>query len=174
VELFLLDTRMFRSPNADPDGPDKTLLGREQMTWLKSGLQASSASFKVILSSVPFDFCRAIDTWQVFAAEREALFSFVRDAGIRGVVLVSADRHYFAVHAHANGLREYHLGPMAAGLGSPPPEHPAVVAGAHTVNYGQFVVVGGDSPYLLFICRDDLGAELFREVLMPGYDGRLL
>jgi alkaline phosphatase D len=55
LELFVLDTRQYRDANAASDSPDrpKTMLGREQLTWLKESLAASDATWKVIVSSVP-------------------------------------------------------------------------------------------------------------------------
>ena len=55
LELFVLDTRQYRDANIADDNADrpKTMLGREQLTWLKESLAASDATWKVIVSSVP-------------------------------------------------------------------------------------------------------------------------
>jgi alkaline phosphatase D len=55
LELFVLDTRQYRDANMAADRADrpKTMLGREQLTWLKESLAASDATWKVIVSSVP-------------------------------------------------------------------------------------------------------------------------
>ena len=55
LELFVLDTRQYRDANLASDSADrpKTMLGREQLTWLKERLAASDATWKVIVSSVP-------------------------------------------------------------------------------------------------------------------------
>ena len=55
LELFVLDTRQYRDANIASDSADrpKTMLGREQLTWLKESLAASDATWKVIVSSVP-------------------------------------------------------------------------------------------------------------------------
>ncbi|MDA8019046.1 MAG: alkaline phosphatase D family protein [Thermoanaerobaculia bacterium] len=53
LELFLIDARSYRSPNAMPDGPEKTLLGPAQREWLSAGVLASDATWKVISSDVP-------------------------------------------------------------------------------------------------------------------------
>ncbi len=34
LEVFILDTRQYRSRNADQDGPAKTMLGEKQLQWL--------------------------------------------------------------------------------------------------------------------------------------------
>jgi alkaline phosphatase D len=53
VELLLLDTRQYRSPNAQPDGPEKTMLGAAQRSWLVERLARSDAVWKLVVSSVP-------------------------------------------------------------------------------------------------------------------------
>ena len=55
VELFLIDARSYRSLNDLADRPDndKTLLGREQLDWLKRGLVSSDATWKIVSTDVP-------------------------------------------------------------------------------------------------------------------------
>ncbi len=55
LEIFLLDTRSYRARNdmADTEGNAKTMLGQEQLDWLRHGLKASTAVWKVVASSVP-------------------------------------------------------------------------------------------------------------------------
>lgn len=72
------------------------MLGPRQKAWLKDRLSKSDASFKVIASSVPWEFCskgESLDTWNGFRAERNELFDFIRQNRAEGVFLVSADRH---------------------------------------------------------------------------------
>ena len=52
LELFILDTRQYRSPNAQHDGPSKTMLGKAQRRWLIEGVGASPAVWKIVASSV--------------------------------------------------------------------------------------------------------------------------
>ncbi|HEU4369589.1 MAG TPA: alkaline phosphatase D family protein, partial [Methylomirabilota bacterium] len=53
VEVFILDTRQYRSRNAMPDGAAKTMLGLTQRRWLLDGVTGSTATWKLIVSSVP-------------------------------------------------------------------------------------------------------------------------
>ena len=55
AELFLLDARSYRSLNDLADRPhnQKTLLGREQLDWLKRGLAGSDAVWKIVSTDVP-------------------------------------------------------------------------------------------------------------------------
>jgi len=52
LEVFILDTRQYRSANSDPDGPGKTMLGLAQRRWLVEGVAGSSALWKVVVTSV--------------------------------------------------------------------------------------------------------------------------
>lgn len=58
LELFILDTRQYRSRNEDQDGPDKTMLGSTQLQWLLDGLHTSTATWKVIATSVPLSIVK--------------------------------------------------------------------------------------------------------------------
>ncbi len=51
AQFWLLDNRTQRSPNRSPDGPQKTLWGETQRTWLKNTLAESNAAFKFIFTS---------------------------------------------------------------------------------------------------------------------------
>ncbi|MEQ8767840.1 MAG: alkaline phosphatase D family protein [Planctomycetota bacterium] len=53
LQVWLPEGREFRSPNTDPDGPEKSILGREQWRWLEASLRESDATFKVYLSATP-------------------------------------------------------------------------------------------------------------------------
>ena len=55
LELFLLDARSYRSGNEVVDKPSnaKTMLGAEQLQWLKDSVTASDATWKVVSSDVP-------------------------------------------------------------------------------------------------------------------------
>jgi alkaline phosphatase D len=55
LDLFIIDARSYRSQNHIADAPDsnKTMLGDEQLQWLKEELSNSNATWKVISSDVP-------------------------------------------------------------------------------------------------------------------------
>lgn len=167
AHFFMLDTRMYRSANEDPDGPDKTMLGPQQKEWLLSGLRSSESSFKFVISSVPLGFATGNDHWSAFATERDEVVSTIRDEGIRGVVFLTADRHYFAAVHHSFGIREFHVGPLSAGPGNPPERTAEVLGFANTLNYGEVRVQSSPDPLLTFNCRDSLGEILYTESFTP-------
>ena len=108
AELFLLDTRQYRDANGAEDRSDrpKTLLGREQLTWLKHRLSNSDATWKFIVSSVPLAVPtgsqgeKGRDGWangeQKTGFERELsdLTAFMRSEGLKNIVWLTADAHF--------------------------------------------------------------------------------
>lgn len=93
VEFFMLDGRFYRT---NPFGGSPTMLGPVQKQWLLERLKQSAATFKVLVSPVPWSFNTkgdAVDTWNGFRQERAEIFDFLAENRIEGVFLVSADRH---------------------------------------------------------------------------------
>jgi len=118
AEFFILDCRQYRSADVareggglDPWGfflptieaqtirriqdPSRTMLGAEQLAWLKQALHQSTATWKFILSSVTFTSLLIYpqDRWDGYDAERYDLLRFIDDHGITGVVILAADIH---------------------------------------------------------------------------------
>lgn len=93
VDFFMLDGRFYRT---NPFAGSPTMLGPAQKAWLLKGLGASRATFKILVSPVPWSFGSkpgSRDTWNGFPAERGEIFSFLSSEKIEGVLLMSADRH---------------------------------------------------------------------------------
>jgi alkaline phosphatase D len=136
AELFVLDTRQYRDPNfaEDTDAHPKTMLGREQVTWLKERLLASDARWKVIVSSVPmsiptgFPAANGRDGWANFdqntGYERELLdiLGFMQQNRIRNTVWITTDIHFaeaFRYVPFADSsfvVHELATGPLNAGI----------------------------------------------------------
>ncbi|MCK0190678.1 alkaline phosphatase D family protein [Arenibacter sp. F20364] len=53
LQIWLVEGREFRSENKMEDGPDKTILGSEQKSWLEQTLKESDATFKILFSATP-------------------------------------------------------------------------------------------------------------------------
>lgn len=141
VEIFILDTRQYRSSNWTADGPGKTMLGDEQREWLLGRVSASDATWKLIVSSVPlgmFTGGSASDSWSSanvlgfprrtgtgFAYERDLVLNVLRERGVRNVVFLSGDVHHAELirHEPAPGFvfHEFAAGPLAARPGYPLP-----------------------------------------------------
>lgn len=141
LELFILDTRQYRSPNHAPDGPGKTMLGAAQRRWLINSLTASTAVWKVVVSSVPLSVPKggaARDSWSNadargepeehgtgFAMERDAILRTLRQQGLRNLVVIAADVHHAELIRHHPtpewSFHEFIAGPLSASPGRPRP-----------------------------------------------------
>ena len=139
VEAFILDTRQYRSDNAESDGPAKTMLGAAQREWLLRGLARSDATWKLVVNSVPlgmFTGGRYSDSWSRanlfgfprttltgFVHERDLILRSIRDQGVRNVVFLSGDVHHAELMRHEPSpgfvVHEFVAGPLAARQGYP-------------------------------------------------------
>jgi alkaline phosphatase D len=101
VDFFMLDGRYYRDPNDQPDGPSKTFLGARQLQWLKDGLKQSRADFKILACGSGWTNAKGHggDSWASAITERNALFDFIRDEKVEGVVLLSGDTHIGELNA---------------------------------------------------------------------------
>lgn len=102
VQYILWDCRYYRSPNTDPDGPSKTMLGTTQKSWFASVLAASTAEVICIISSVQW-MAGGADSWPGFATERDEITDMITSAGKADrVFMLSADAHYLAIDTGGN------------------------------------------------------------------------
>lgn len=53
LQIWLVEGRDYRSPNEIPDGPDKTIWGKEQKEWFERTVKESNAKWKVLVSPTP-------------------------------------------------------------------------------------------------------------------------
>lgn len=123
VEVFLIDARWWANTGPSPIDPrKKTLLGKEQWDWIRKKLEASTAPFKVLTTGMIWNgavrpFKR--DHWLTWKHERDALWRFVGDKKIPGVVLMGGDIHRSRALKHAAEdragypLYEFITSPMA-------------------------------------------------------------
>ncbi|MFT4512437.1 MAG: alkaline phosphatase D [Planctomycetota bacterium] len=117
LEVWFLEGREFRSSNRDADGPNKTILGKVQMAWLKKTLAASDATFRIVVSATPIvgpdrkskrdNHCN-----QNFQYEGKLLRAFL--ASQPRTFVVCGDRHWqYASKDPVTGLREWCSGPTS-------------------------------------------------------------
>lgn len=92
VEYFLLDVRYHRSPDSDPDDENKRMLGDEQYNWLVQQLQASTATFKVIVSGSTLRSSKD-DGWFIYSFSRDRLISYIMQNNITGTIFLTGDLH---------------------------------------------------------------------------------
>ena len=134
LELFILDTRQYRSRNDDQDGRTKTMLGERQLQWLLSGLTDSSATWKVIVTTVPLSISKGggghrNDGWAGgpgipgFERERQVIVGHILGQKMKNVVFLAGDVHYVQVNEYdpnGDGTPDFHefvVGPLSAAPG---------------------------------------------------------
>ena len=97
AEVWVLDTRWWANTEPSPADPSKkSLLGAAQWRWVTEGLKRSDATFKVLASGMIWNgSVRPLkrDHWANWKSERDALWRFIGDNHIPGVVLVGGDIH---------------------------------------------------------------------------------
>jgi alkaline phosphatase D len=118
LDVFFIDLRSYRGPNGASMETAMTeespILGATQLAWLKRALAGSKAVWKVIASDMPIglvvsgnwkDQVRAEaitngDPGPAKGCELEIadLLRFIKSAGIRNTVWLTADVHYTAAH----------------------------------------------------------------------------
>lgn len=152
LDVFVLDMRTYRGPNThnlqQTQGPDTAFLGAEQLTWLKSELRHSRATWKVIAADMPIGLHVPDGTdeagrarWEAIANGQDGpprgreleiadLLGFIRRYRVRNTLWLTADVHYCAAHHyHPNRAAfqefdpfwEFVAGPLNAGSFGPNP-----------------------------------------------------
>lgn len=105
VHAFFLDTRIHADNPATPDGPEHSLLGGTQKSWLTSAMRDSNAPLKVVFSSQPFwGGGQGLFSWkEAFASERVELLDFFRSQQGTGnrVIICSGNAHAHYINRHS-------------------------------------------------------------------------
>jgi len=126
-EFFMLDTRSHRSLHdvSNPFKPGATILGKQQLNWLKDSIRNSDADFFFMSSSVDFmiphvgsgggaDVNVGIakdDAWTVFLEEREDLIEFFADHSPKQFFMLTGDLHNSFAIKVLNNVWEFASGP---------------------------------------------------------------
>lgn len=94
VEFFLLDNRWNRTPNFRATG-ERRILGAAQIEWLLDALASSYASLKVVvMGGQILNPVRTAETYASFPEEQRELVRRITEERVRGVLLVTGDRHF--------------------------------------------------------------------------------
>jgi alkaline phosphatase D len=150
LDLFVIDMRSYRGPNTanlqTTPSAETVFLGREQLEWLKKGLEKSKAVWKVVASDMPIGLnvpdgvtAEGLARWEAVAngepgvpkgreLEFVELFAHLKRERVRNVVWLTADVHYCAAHYYDpakaayrgfDGFWEFVAGPLNAGTFGP-------------------------------------------------------
>jgi alkaline phosphatase D len=171
-QIWLPEGREYRSPNNMKDGPEKSILGKEQWEWLEKTMRDSDATFKLYISATPVvgpDRGGKNDNHanEGFEYEGERLRKFLNS--IPGCFVINGDRHwqYHSVDPET-GLNEFGCGPAsdAHAQGWNPkdkrPEHKFLRV------KGGFASIAVDGKKAVFTHRDVDGKETYStEIAAP-------
>lgn len=142
VEIWLPDSRDYRSANPEPDGPSKTVWGKEQKQWLEETLKNSTARWKIIVNPNPIigpDHGRKRDNHAnpTFAQEGREIRTWLKANVEDSVILMNGDRHwqYHSVDPET-GLNEFGCGPASD-------SHAVSPSGGEDARYHRFLRVKG-------------------------------
>jgi alkaline phosphatase D len=114
LQIWLTEGRVFRSKNSDPDGPEKTIFGKEQKAWLFRTLEESDATFKVVINANPIlgpDRKNKKDNYanSNFEYEGNEIREFLNR--FENVYLCNGDRHWqYVTHFEGTNLWEFSCG----------------------------------------------------------------
>tara|TARA_R110002096_G_scaffold111394_1_gene243119 strand:- start:4232 stop:5653 length:1422 start_codon:yes stop_codon:yes gene_type:complete len=118
LEVWLVEAREFRSDNRDIDGDEKSIFGKEQKAWLKSSIESSNATFKILMSPTPVvgpDRDKGKNdnhSNNAYKTEGNWLREFL--ASQKNTFVVNGDRHWQYVSKDlATGLLEFSQGPTS-------------------------------------------------------------
>ena len=118
VQLWFVEGRDYRSPNREPDGPEKTIWGAEQKQWLQETLRASDATWKIIITPTPMvgpDRASKRDNHtnpEGFRHEADEFFAWLKAEGIDNVLTCCGDRHWQYHSVHPLGVEEFCCGAL--------------------------------------------------------------
>jgi len=154
--------RIYRGPNGEGReesyGPAAYFLGPAQMAWLKRGLLNSAVTWKVIAADMPISLLVVYDVdrnWGVEAVaqgdngpprgrelEVADLLAFIKHAGIRNTLWLTADVHYTAAH---------YYDPNKAAFQDFDPFWEFVSGPIHAGSFGPNALDGTFGPQLMFM-----------------------
>ncbi|MBL7733638.1 MAG: alkaline phosphatase family protein [Chitinophagaceae bacterium] len=157
ADIFLTDDRWWRSADRMKDSvdgkpnPDKEILGKQQMEWLKNSLLYSNATFKIIaMGSQVLNPVSPFDKWKNCPAEYHDFMKFIADYKINGVIFLTGDRHHSEIikedRAGTYSLYDITVSPLTSGthtFGGAEKNNPFRVLGIdEKQNYARFSFSG--------------------------------
>jgi alkaline phosphatase D len=183
VQLWFTEGRDFRSPNRMPDGPEKSLWGKEQREWLQRTLKESDATWKILITPTPMvgpdDASKKDNHVNLggFRHEADAFFQWAMDNGITNLLTFCGDRHWQYHSIHPSGVEEFSVGALNdenSRKGVPPgskrgtdPDSLIRQPYAYPEPTGGFVHVTVSEANLRIAFHDDTGKLLYEVIKTP-------
>lgn len=140
LHFWVVEVRDFRSPRRTPDGPGKSIWGKEQKAWFKEEVLASDAPFKILFSPTPVvgpDRASKKDNHanSNWSHEGDELRKFCAE---NNVIVVCGDRHWqfhsiddvYGTHEFSSGATsKAHAGGFRMDLRTDEHQYLAIIGG---------------------------------------------
>lgn len=178
VDFFLLDDRYFRTPNYCASCP-RTMLGTEQLEWLKGALAASMAPFKIVaIGGQVLSTLKSHERYiNLFPAERDSILAHIEREDIKGVVFLTGDVHLTELsalkNARGNWVYDLTTSPLTSGVNvhGKPADNAHHVAGT-LVQEHNFSMLRFSGPrkerQLEITVHNADGKELWKHTILPN------
>jgi len=115
LQIWLVEGRDYRSQNIMEDGPEKSIWGKEQMEWFKSTVEASDATYRILISPTPVvgpDRVKKNDNHANagFTYEGDLIRKFIKEQ--ENMFVICGDRHWQYISKDLEtGVMEFSCGP---------------------------------------------------------------
>jgi len=116
VQIWMTENRDYRSSNEMKDGPQKTILGKEQKAWLKKTIRESDATYKFIITPGPIvgpdkEGKKDNHSNRSFGFEGQELRDFIGTQ--KNTYVICGDRHWqYCSEDPETGIVEMGCGPI--------------------------------------------------------------
>jgi phosphodiesterase/alkaline phosphatase D-like protein len=176
LQVWLPEGRDFRSPNAMPDGPEKSIWGDEQKAWLKQTLAASPCRYKVLISPTPLvgpDRTNKADNHvnpNGFRTEGREFLGWTKAQKLDGFSVVCGDRHWqYASVDPEFGTKEFCSGPISnPHAGGSPGKDPAFHRYHHVIGgFLEVAVTPSNDAWRIAFRHHTPTGEVANEILDP-------
>ena len=142
LQVWMVEGRDFRSANNIPDGPEKTIWGKEQLAWLKRTVLESDADFRVLISPTPIvgpDRKTKADNHanQAFETAGNHFRNWTQQQELKNFFVCCGDRHwqYMSIDTKTK-LHEFSCGPASDQHAAGTPGHDMKIQPFHRVKGG--------------------------------------
>ncbi len=114
LQIWITEGRNYRSVNTDPDGPEKTIWGKEQKEWVFRTMEESDATYKILITPDPIlgpDRDNKKDNYSNsnWKYEGEEIRDFINQHD--NIFICNGDRHWqYVSHVENTNLWEFSCG----------------------------------------------------------------
>ncbi|MCB9252753.1 MAG: alkaline phosphatase family protein [Flavobacteriales bacterium] len=173
AHFYLLDDRYNRTPDFCDSCKEETILGQEQLSWLKMTLKsASSSEFKIVCLGGQFlNNYKTYECYSNWEHERAEIIEFINEHKIKNVIFLTGDRHFseLSMLKTQKGIRilDFTVSPLSSGVYKDSKEiNDLALKGSHydeNRNFGTLSFKGtGKERAFTFRLFDKFGKEVYQ------------